>query len=89
MKSTISSKGQVTVPADIREKLGLLPGTVVEFELREGGAFMRKGTVGVHPVDRILGILKLDGSTDELLDEMRGRRPKADHRESSPGPTKP
>jgi AbrB family looped-hinge helix DNA binding protein len=28
----ITSKGQVTIPADIREKAGLLPDTEVEFE---------------------------------------------------------
>jgi AbrB family looped-hinge helix DNA binding protein len=75
MKSTISSKGQVTVPAGIREKLGLRPGMLIEFELREGGAFMRKGADGTHPVDKIVGLLKLDQSTDELLDHMRGPRP--------------
>lgn len=28
----ITSKGQVTIPADLREKAGLLPNTEVEFE---------------------------------------------------------
>lgn len=28
----ITSKGQVTIPADIREKAGLLPNTEVDFE---------------------------------------------------------
>ena len=37
MKSTISSKGQITVPAKVREKLGLGPGTIVEFQIRKGG----------------------------------------------------
>jgi AbrB family looped-hinge helix DNA binding protein len=59
MKSTISSKGQITVPAEIREQLGLRPGTAVRFELREGGVFLSKGTPGEHPVDRIFGHLRL------------------------------
>ena len=29
----ITSKGQVTIPQHIREKLGLLPNTEVEFEI--------------------------------------------------------
>jgi AbrB family looped-hinge helix DNA binding protein len=29
----ITSKGQVTIPIEIRERLGLLPGTVVSFEV--------------------------------------------------------
>jgi len=75
MKSTISSKGQITVPAPVREKLGLAPGTAVQFELREGGVLMRKGSAGTHPVDRVYGRLKLAKPVDTLVDEMRGPRP--------------
>ncbi|MBI4560990.1 MAG: AbrB/MazE/SpoVT family DNA-binding domain-containing protein [Candidatus Rokubacteria bacterium] len=77
MKTTVSSKGQVTLPAKIRQKLGLLPGTPVRFELREGGVLLRKGTPGRHPVDELFGRLKLTKSVDALLDEMRGSRPAA------------
>ena len=34
--STLTSKGQVTVPIDIRRKLGLRPGQKVEFVERDG-----------------------------------------------------
>ncbi|MBI2469541.1 MAG: AbrB/MazE/SpoVT family DNA-binding domain-containing protein [Candidatus Rokubacteria bacterium] len=74
MKSTVSSKGQITVPAEVREKLGLVPGTMVQFELREGGVLLRKGAAGAHPVDQVFGRLKLGKSVDALLDEMRGPR---------------
>ena len=77
MKSTISSKGQITVPAKVREKLGLEPGTIVEFRIGEGGVLLRKGVSGVHPVDRLFGRLKLVKSVDALVDEMRGHRPRA------------
>lgn len=30
---TLTSKGQVTIPQDIRERLGLLPGTAVVFDV--------------------------------------------------------
>jgi len=76
MKSTISSKGQVTVPAKVREQLGLLPGTPVEFELREEGVFLRKGISGSHPVDRVWATLQPGRPVDDLLDEMRGPRPR-------------
>lgn len=75
MKSRISAKGQVTVPADVRNRLGLQPGTVVVFEIRDNAALMRKGSSGEHPVDRVFGMLKLRKPTDALLDEMRGPRP--------------
>lgn len=76
MKSRISSKGQVTVPIEARNRLGLQPGTVVRFEIRENGVLMRKGNPGRHPVDRVFGTLKLRKPVDALLDEMRGPRPK-------------
>ena len=51
MKSVVSTKGQVTVPAEVRAKLGLTVGTAVQFELREGGVLLRKGGGALHPVD--------------------------------------
>ena len=76
MRSTISSKGQVTVPMEVRERLGLAPGTPVEFELREEGVLLRKGIAGDHPVDKVWATLRVDRPVDELLDEMRGPRPR-------------
>jgi AbrB family looped-hinge helix DNA binding protein len=75
MKSAISSKGQITVPVSVREKLGLLPGTIVHFRVVNGGAVIRKGTPGAHPVDRVYGKLRLDRPVDALIDELRGPRP--------------
>ena len=73
MTSTISSKGQITVPKAVRDKLGLRPGARVEFELTADGALLRKGhRGGVRAVDRVLGVLKRKASTDSLLDDMRG-----------------
>lgn len=76
MRSTISSKGQVTVPVEVRDRLGLVPGTPVEFELREEGVLLRKGISGSHPVDRVWATLRLERPVDEILDEMRGPRPR-------------
>jgi AbrB family looped-hinge helix DNA binding protein len=77
MRSTISSKGQVTVPVEVREQLGLLPGTQIEFELREEGVLLRKEVSGSrHPVDRIWATLRLERPVDEVLDKMRGPRPR-------------
>jgi AbrB family looped-hinge helix DNA binding protein len=75
MKSTMSSKGQLTVPMELREKLGLAAGTVVQFELRDGALLLRKGTPEDHPVDRLFGRLNLGKPVDEILDQMRGPGP--------------
>jgi len=75
MKSTVSSKGQITLPVTVREKLGLTAGTSVQFELRAGEVAVKKGGTLVHPVDQVFGRLKFAKPVDELLDEMRGPRP--------------
>jgi AbrB family looped-hinge helix DNA binding protein len=77
VKSVVSSKGQITLPVAVREKLGLEAGTAVRFELCEGGVVIRKGQPGAHPVDQIFGTLTLGRPVDEVMDEMRGPRPTA------------
>jgi len=42
MTSRISAKGQVTIPKQIREKIGLQPGDYVAYELHDGVAILRK-----------------------------------------------
>jgi AbrB family looped-hinge helix DNA binding protein len=76
MRGTISSKGQITLPIAIREQLGLAPGTSVEFELREEGVLLRREISGPHPVDQVWATLHLGRPVDEILDEMRGPRPR-------------
>ena len=75
MRSTVSSKGQITIPADLREEMGLRAGTPVVFERRPEGALLRRGTQGVHPVDRAFGRLRLGVGVDALMEDMRGPRP--------------
>lgn len=71
--STLTQKGQVTVPKGVRDALGLRPGTRVTFELREGEAVLRK-QVEPHYIDRWRGHLKphVREGTDELLTRLRG-----------------
>jgi len=38
---TVTSRGQVTIPKELREKCGLLPGTPVAFEERDGEIVLR------------------------------------------------
>ncbi len=51
MTAIVSSKGQVTLPADIRKRLGIAAGTRLEFVVRG---------------DDLLGIVKVGGSVREL-----------------------
>jgi AbrB family looped-hinge helix DNA binding protein len=81
----ISSKGQITVPLDVRERLGLVPGTEIEFLVRDAEVVLRKGGSAADPVDRVYGILELGRPVDRILEELRGpapppRRPRARRR---------
>ncbi len=71
--STPTKKGQVTVPKDVRDALGLRPGVRVAFELREGEAVLRK-QVDPQDIDRWRGHLKphVREGTDGLLARLRG-----------------
>ena len=78
MNGTISSKGQVTIPVEVRRKLGLVPGTRIEFELRTDGALLRKGGHDVHPVDQVFRLIELTSPVDAVLSDMRDELPDED-----------
>jgi AbrB family looped-hinge helix DNA binding protein len=73
----ITSKGQVTIPQDIREALGLHPNTEVEFTLDKDGVRLTKArrpgarSVARQHIDRMRGTLKTGMSTDELMKLLR------------------
>jgi AbrB family looped-hinge helix DNA binding protein len=54
--STISSKGQVTVPQEIRKRLGLAPGDRVEFVVEGGRTVVRPARSEVNPFEKYIGI---------------------------------
>lgn len=54
--STISSKGQITVPQQIRKRLGLAPGDRVEFVVEEGRTVIRPARSEVNPFEKFIGI---------------------------------
>jgi AbrB family looped-hinge helix DNA binding protein len=75
----ITSKGQVTIPADIRERAGLLPETEVEFAfdgkivtLRRVSGKRRLGR-GARMVESLRGQGDVKMTTDEIMALMRGK----------------
>jgi AbrB family looped-hinge helix DNA binding protein len=70
----INSKGQITIPKQLLEMCGLTPGDEVEFIPLENGVRVQKRVTGVHPVQRLRGVIKLEhGETvDKYIDEIRG-----------------
>lgn len=75
----ITSKGQVTIPIEIREQCGLLPHTEVRFEV-EGSAVRlvkvegERRSRGQRLVERLRGSATVGMSTDEILSLTRGER---------------
>src|SRR5438046_4757705 len=72
----ITSKGQVTIPAEIRERLGLLPNSEVTFEVTGDSVRIRKvkdtQRRGRDLIARIRGKASTRMSTDEILALTRG-----------------
>ena len=69
----VTSKGQVTIPKAVRERLGVHAGEDIGFEEREG-LFVVKKVVTESPFDKWAGKLKhLKGRrSDDLVREARG-----------------
>jgi len=71
----ITTKGQVTIPQEIRERLGLLPHTDVEFEVRGDVAVLKKAGVsrrGKRVVEHLRSRGDVRMTTDEILALTRG-----------------
>jgi antitoxin PrlF len=75
MKTTVSEKGQITIPKRLRDRLGLRPGTVLDFEEADGRLIGRR-LVPVDTLDELYGILPLPpGGTDAFIRDIRGPGP--------------
>jgi AbrB family looped-hinge helix DNA binding protein len=72
--STISSKGQVTVPIEVRHRLGLKQGDRVEFVFEEGRTVLRPARTEKNPFTAYLGALPAFSSLEEINAWVRDLR---------------
>lgn len=81
----VTTKGQVTIPKEIRDKLGIEPGSEVEFVVsadvvtlvarEDDEARQRRATAINAWADRVAGTIDLGGmTTDEYMEWLRGPR---------------
>lgn len=70
----VTSKGQVTIPRAVRERLGIEPGSEVDFQIDDHGARLvrRRASGGRELVERMLGRGTVAMSTDEIMALTRG-----------------
>lgn len=69
--TTMSSKGQVVIPAEIREELGIEPGTKITVTV-EGSRIVLQAVDKLRIIDELCGITKGGPSmADELIAERQ------------------
>lgn len=75
MATTVTAKGQVTIPKAIRDHLGIGPGSQVSFKRAPDGSIVLVPANDVKPVNRFEKLRGHAGpgpSTDEIMALLRG-----------------
>ena len=70
MKAVVAERGQVTIPKALRDKLGIRPGTALEFTAKDGTLLARKAET--DPVSQVFGCLGGRVDTDRFIRSLRG-----------------
>ena len=74
----ITSKGQVTIPLSVRESMGFLPNTAVEFFIEKDKVYIKKvkqkSKRAQSLIEQMRGKATIKMSTDEILELTRGKR---------------
>ncbi len=82
MKTTISARGRTVVPQEIRKRMGIVPQTRLEWQIREGVIVVYP--IPPDPIRAAVGLLKGQGpTTDDLLAERRGERRREQDQEAA------
>ncbi|MFH0784555.1 MAG: AbrB/MazE/SpoVT family DNA-binding domain-containing protein [Pseudomonadota bacterium] len=73
----ITSKGQVTIPVDVREQMGFFPNSEVEFVVQGNVVILQKATAskdrGKKIIERMRGRATVRMSTDDIMALTRGQ----------------
>ena len=78
-RTTISSKGQVVIPAELREQFGLKKGTPATWSEERGRLVLTPITE--HRLDEIMGFLKSAPGEPSVFDELFAERERERKRE--------
>ena len=75
MATTVTSKGQVTIPKPVRDRLGIETGSAVEFEMEPDGRVVLVKVDAERPASRFEALRGRAGSgltTDQIMALTRG-----------------
>lgn len=76
----VTTKGQVTIPKEIREELGIEPGDEVMFERTGTGYKLQKEepttAEGTDPFEKYRGSAESDETMPERMQRLRGEYPR-------------
>jgi len=74
MSAAVTSKGQVTIPKPVRDLLGIVPGTRVDFRRNDNGEIVLFRSDEAQPsrFAKLLGSAGPGLSTDEVMAMTRG-----------------
>ncbi len=75
MEATVAERGQITLPKEARDALGLAKGTKLIVQIERGRIILRKDVSAA--MAKLRGCAKLpDGmTTNDVMRELRGRAP--------------
>ncbi len=73
IRARVAERGHVTIPKRLRESLGIIPGTLLEFS-EEHGRLIAVKSGSIDPVGDVLGCLGRRLNTDAVVARLRGRR---------------
>jgi len=71
----VTTKGQVTIPQHIRQKLGITPATEVDFVEEKGRVYLVKlkgKNVAKRKLAKLRGVATVKMTTDEIMALTRG-----------------
>lgn len=73
----VTTKGQVTIPQHIREKLGITPAAEIDFIEEKGRVYLVKrkgGNITTRTFRKLRGIATVKMTTDEIMGLTRGAK---------------
>jgi antitoxin PrlF len=79
MATTVTSKGQVTIPKPVRDHLGIGPGSQIDFRRADDGSIVIEKADATKPrpsrFAKVIGSAGPGPSTDEIMALLRGNDP--------------